>query len=195
MKGYKAFSDIELIQLLKQSDHAAYNEIFHRYFDLTYIHACKKLDDKEQAEDVVQEVFAYLWFKRESIPQVNNIAAYLFTSMRNKIFDIFAHEQVKTKHLDSLKEYLISNTTVSTDHRIREKELNAYIEQSIQALPRKMRLVFELSRKEQLSYKEIAEQTSTTENNVSKQINSAIKILRMKLGGLIILLQLLNYLK
>jgi RNA polymerase sigma-70 factor (ECF subfamily) len=52
----------------------------------------------------------------------SNLAGYLFTAVRNKIFDLFAHEQVKTRHLDSLKEYLGRNAGPPTDHRVRENE-------------------------------------------------------------------------
>jgi RNA polymerase sigma-70 factor (ECF subfamily) len=186
--NYKALSDNELLQLLKESDHSAYNEIYYRYFYLLYVHAYKKLHDEEQAKDVVQDVFANLWFKREFSLPSSNLAGYLFTAVRNKIFDLFAHEQVKTRHLDSLQAYLSRNTSTPTDHRVREKELKAYIEKEIRSLPPKMRRMFEMSRLEDLSYKEIAEQLETSENNVSKQVNNALKVLRTKLSGLMFFL-------
>jgi RNA polymerase sigma-70 factor (family 1) len=182
MLGYKNHSDDELVQLLKESDHSAYTEIYHRYFYLIFTHAYKKLRDEDQAKDLVQDIFTTLWFKREFNLPTSNLAGYLFTAVRNKIFDLFAHEQVKSKHTDSLKAYLNRNKSVSADHRVRENELRAYIEKQIQALPSKMKLVFELSRKEELSYKEIATQLNVSENNVSKQVNNAIRILRTKLG-------------
>jgi RNA polymerase sigma-70 factor (family 1) len=182
MHEYKNSSDNELINLLKGSDHSAYNEIYHRYFYLTYIHAYKKLRDEEQAKDIVQDVFATLWFKRDFNLPKSNLAGYLFTAVRNKIFDLFAHEQVKTKHFDSLKDYLGRNASTPTDHRVRENELKAYIEKEIQALPAKMKRIFEMSRKENLSHKEIASKLGTSENNVTTQITTALRILRTKLG-------------
>lgn len=188
MANYSSLPDHELLQLLKGSDHSAFNEIYHRYFHLTYVHAYKKLRDEEQAKDLIQELFATLWFKRDLDLPPTNLPAYLFTAVRNKIFDLFAHEQVKTKHFDSLKEFIQVNASVPTDHLVRERELSAYIERSIQQLPVKMRQVFEMSRKEQLSYKEIAAQLNTTENNVSKQVNNALRLLKTKLGMLLCLL-------
>lgn len=131
MADYKILSDNELLNLLKGSDHSAYNEIYHSYFYLTYVYAYKKLRDEEQAKDIIQDVFATLWFKRDfNLPQ-SNLAGYLFIAVRNKIFDLFAHEQVKTKHIDSLKDYLTRNASTSTDHLIRENQLKAYIEKEI----------------------------------------------------------------
>jgi RNA polymerase sigma-70 factor (family 1) len=180
MASLKPLSDNELIQLLKRSDHSAFNEIYHRYFQMLFVHACQKLSDEEKAKDVIQEVFATLWFKRDMDIQIKNLPAYLFTAVRNKIFDIYAHETVQQKHLDSLEAFLKSNHPVSTDYRIRERELQIYIDKQIEALPPKMKAVFELSRKDQLSHQEIADQLQTNTNNVSKHINGALKILRTK---------------
>jgi len=147
-----------------------------------FVHAYKKVRDEEQAKDIIQDLFTNLWFKRESNSIGTNLAGYLFTSVRNKIFDLFAHEKVKGDYILSLRDFMSSAGNADTDHLIREKQLKAYIDLQIQALPPKMRAIFEMSRKEQLSYKEIAKITNTSENNVSTQINSALRILRAKLG-------------
>lgn len=188
MADYKTLSDDELIQLLKDSDHLAYTEIYNRYFSLLYIHACKKLQDEDQAKDIVQEVFTTLWFKHNLDLQVKDLAAYLFTAVRNKIFDLFAHEKVKSKYLESLNNFYQTNYPVPTDHKIREQQLQEYIDRQIAQLPRKMRTIFELSRKEQLTYQEIAKQLDISENNVSKQVNNALRLIKTKLGSLTALL-------
>ncbi|MDB5122398.1 MAG: hypothetical protein JWP94_527 [Mucilaginibacter sp.] len=182
MADYKTLSDNELIQLLKESDHTAYDEIFKRYFYLIFTHAFKKLRDEEQAKDIVQDVFASLWFKREQYLPASNLAGYLYTAVRNKIFDLFAHQQVEGKYIDSLKDYLSTHHSASTDSLVRENQLKAYIEKEIQALPPKMKRIFEMSRKENLSHREIAEKLRVSENNVSKQVNNALRVLRTKLG-------------
>ena len=187
MDDLRTASDHDLIQLLKESDHSAYKEIYKRYFHLLFIHALKKVRDEEQAKDVVQDVFANLWFKREFSLPSTNLAGYLFASVRNKIFDLFAHEKVKTKYLDSLSAYLETHPGVPTDHRIRERQLEAYIEKQIQMLPPKMKQIFEMSRKDDLSHKEIAQELNTSENNVSKQLNSALRALKTKLSIIFIL--------
>ena len=160
---------------------------------MLFVHAYKKVRDEEQAKDVVQDVFANLWFKREFSLPSTNLAGYLFTSVRNKIFDLFAHQKVATKYLDSLSNYLETHQSSPTDHHIREQELAVYIEQQIQKLPPNMKKIFEMSRKEQLSHQEIAKELNTTENNVSKQLNSALRVLKTKLSILFILLLVICY--
>lgn len=188
MASHKNLSDNELLELLKESNHSAYTEIYHRYFQLIFTHVIKKLQDKELAKDVVHDVFAYLWFKRAHIAQVTDLAAYLFTAARNKVFDLFAHEKVEQKHYDSLRLFLSKNPIFPTDQQTRERDFQAYIDKQVAKLPPKMREIFELSRKEQLSYKEISERLNTSENNVSKQVNNAVRILRTKLSSIFLFL-------
>ncbi|MDN5285397.1 MAG: hypothetical protein JWR38_1671 [Mucilaginibacter sp.] len=148
----------------------AYNEIYRRYFYLTYTHDYKKLRDKEQAKNVVQDVFTSLWFKRETNLPNSSLGGYLYTAVCYKIFDLFAHQEVESKYVESLKDYLSTHSSAPTDHLIREKQLQAYIEKEIDALPPKMKQIFLLSRKENLSHQEIATQLDISTNNVSKQV-------------------------
>jgi RNA polymerase sigma-70 factor (family 1) len=187
---YARLPDAEIMSLIGESDHTAYRELYQRYFHLILTHAFKKLRDEDLAKDVVQEVFTNLWDKRLSLDIASNVAGYLYTAVRNRIFDLFAREQVKGKYLESLAEYLETHQVTAADHRIREQQLQDYIDRQIQALPPKMRKVFELSRKAHLSHREIADAIGTTEGNVSKQVTNALRILRARLGMLMLILVL-----
>ncbi|KLT67110.1 RNA polymerase sigma factor [Pedobacter sp. BMA] len=179
--------DSELLIQLKNGNHSAYTEIYDRYFYLMFTFAYKKLRDEELAKDFVQELFITLWNKRESLSERGKLSSYLYISIRSRILDHFAHQKVESKYLDFLKSYQIK-TNEQTDHLIREKELGKYIDKEIQRLPRKMRQVFELSRKENLSHTEIAKRLEITENNVSQHLSNALKIFRIKLGNIFPLL-------
>lgn len=184
MSGYHVLSDFELITLLKEGDHVAYTEIYQHYYYLMFVFAYKKLRDEDLAKDFVQELFTKLWVKKDTILPEGNLTQYLYISLRSRIFDYFEHQKVETKYLDFLKSYVSENSPAFTDHLIREKQLASYIEKQFQLLPKKMRVAFELSRKENLSNREIAIKLNTTESNISHHINNAIKILRTKLGSL-----------
>jgi RNA polymerase sigma-70 factor (family 1) len=183
IQDYKKLSDNELISLLKEADHAAYEEIYSRYYYLMFVFAFKKLRDEDHAKDVVQDLFTNLWFKREQVLPTSNLAPFLYTSVRNQIINYFIHKGVQSRYMLSIKEYASDRYNPNTDHLIREKELQTYIDKEIMALPRKMRNVFELSKKGNLSNREIAQQLNTTENNVSQHVNNAIRILRVKLSS------------
>jgi len=186
MPSYSSFSDAELAELLKIGDSAAYTIIYNRYFHTLYVHAFRKLNDKQEAQDVVHELFAQLWNKRATLEIRSNLVGYLYAGIRNKILDLISHEQVKSKYIDSLQGFLETNYNV-TDHSIREKQLTELIDKGIADLPIKMREVFELSRKQSLSHKQIAILLNLSEQTVKKQINNALRILRSKIGTMLFL--------
>lgn len=193
MTRYNRYSDEELLKMLKASDHYAYTEIYNRYHYMLLQHAYTKLGDEEQAKDVVQELFVNLWLRRENEMNAANLAGYLYKATRNKILDIFAHQKVRENHVQaSLNDFASNYSYADTDHLVLEKELSAYIERQVQALPRKMREIYELSRKGHYSHREIAEMLNTSEANVSKQMTNAIRILRKKTDTFIIIYFIYN---
>ena len=180
MGDYKQISDNELIGLLKTADPHAFAELFNRYHHPLYLHARRMLGDDDGAKDIVQDVFAATWSKREQLVITSSVHAYLYSSIKNRILNFIAHQKVVSKYEDSLDSFLEQGITY-TDDQVREKELTRIIEREIKLLPEKMREVFELSRNEELSYKEIAERLNISENTVKKQAQRAIKILRLKI--------------
>lgn len=191
MPGYNSYSDSELIALIREGDKLAYAKIYERYFRVLYVHALKKLRSEEEAKDLIQELFTTLWVKREHIAKDVNMAAYLYTSVRNRVLDSFSHRKIEDRYIVSLQGHL-DNDVVAADQGLLEKELVTIIENEIKSLPPKMREIFELSRKNNLSHKEISDKLGVTEQTVSKQVTNALKRLRTKLGASLFLLFLLN---
>ncbi|WP_316823463.1 RNA polymerase sigma-70 factor [Pedobacter gandavensis] len=191
MLNYETISDNELVELLKSGDRGAFTEIYNRYKWLLHSHAYKWTQDREEAKDVVHELFLALWTKRERLSFPENLSAYLYTAVRNRIFNAISHQKTASKYLNSLQAF-IDEEQRATDHLVREKQMTLLIEKEIAALPAKMRAVFELSRKEQLSHKEIAEQLTLSEQTVRKHVQHALKILRLKLG-LVVFLFLISH--
>lgn len=179
--NYILFSDAELMELLKQSDHKAYTTIYNRYKGVLYVHAYKRLGDREEAQDVIQELFTVLWNNRNEIQISTGLAGYLYSAVRNRVIKVISHKHVESSYIGFVKSYFQSSSSV-TDHLIREKMLTAIIENEIDQLPVKMREIFQMSRKEHLSHKEIAEILDLSESTVKKQVSNALKILRGKLG-------------
>lgn len=191
MTEYTNYTDTELAALLKESDHKAYAVIYERYKFLLYAHAYKKLQDREEARDVVQEVFITLWNKRVSVIAQSNLAGYLYTALRNTILNLFARKEVRTRYTDSMAAHF-SYDYSPTDHGIRGQQLATLIDREISALPAKMQEVFVLSRKQHLNRKEISLQLGISEATVDRQIANALKILRARLTVVAYLLVLFN---
>lgn len=176
--------DSELLALLKEGNRSVYTEIYHRYKKLIYLHAYRMLGDSEAAKDIVQELFTQLWIKRKQLHIDRNLSAYLYAAARNRVLDRIARDQRESHYIESLQSFSETYAEL-TDHRVRELELRSLIEKEVSALPPKMRLIFELSRQEHLSHREIAQQLDISEKTVKKQINNALKVLRVKLGSVV----------
>lgn len=184
--SYHQFTDEELADLLRNGDHKAYTVIFERFYGLLFIHACKMLPAEDDAKDVVQELFEILWTRRESLFFEHSLSAYLYAGIRNRIINRMAHQQVKDKYINSLRDFMDCDSYRS-DYQVREREMINIIEKEISALPAKMREVFELSRKEYLSYKQIALKLQLSEQTVRTHVKKALRILRPKLTIIILL--------
>jgi len=187
MHAYQSFTDQTLLTLLRQGDKEAYTVIYDRYKNLLYNHAYKKLGDPEEVKDALQELFTNLWNKRADIPVAMNLSGYLYAGIRNRVLNLLSHKEVEYKYLSSIQRFT-PKEDYSTDLAIREKELADLIQKEIDQLPPKMREVFLLSRKENLTHQEIAGQLAISEQTVAKQVTNALRILRLRLGSLFILL-------
>jgi len=188
MPHYHAYSDKELAYLLNDSDEVAFTEIYNRFYGILYRHGYKSLPDPEALKDVLQEVFVYLWNNRESINPEENLAAYLYTAVRNKLLNNFRHLKIKNDYITSFQNYLDTNKQPEADEAIRIKQLIAIVEAEVAMLPAQMRLIFQMSRNNNFSHQEIADQLNISVLTVRKQVNNSLKILRLKLGSKFFLL-------
>lgn len=181
MNAYNTYSDQELVALMKQGDHAAFNEVYDRYAKKLYYQINKMLRDEDAAKDLVQELFITVWNKAANIREDAKLGGYLYIAAQNSVFKYI--EKGKSKHdfMQSLASFLTELDNSGTE-RLEEKELSMLIDKAIAALPVKMREIFELSRKEEMSYQEIADQLQISTQTVKNQVSSALKILREKTG-------------
>src|ERR1700733_14859831 len=146
MESLHNFTDESLVSLLKEGNREAFAEIYNRYKGLLYIHAFNKLRDEDEAADIVHDLFAALWDKRATLDITGHLSGYLYTATRNRIFKLIAKKSNVQSYITAITESIHSGHCI-TDHRVRQNMLAEIIEKEIAALPTKMRLVFELSRK------------------------------------------------
>jgi RNA polymerase sigma-70 factor (family 1) len=187
MGAYQMHSDLELTRLLQSGDHEAYTEIYNRFKSVLYVHAYNKLRNTEEAKDVVQDLFVSLWNRRSTLQLTGELSSYLYQAVRNRVFRVIERQGLASNHLQSIHQFVISGNNV-TDYLVREHMLRAMIEREIDALPEKMKEIFILSRKMNLSHKEIADELEISDATVKKQVNNALKILRSKLGRSFVLM-------
>lgn len=179
-------SDKELVELLREGSEHSFNAIYNKYASRLYHAAYNLLRNKQVCEDLVQELFVGLWFKRDSL-EILDLRPYLYRSIINKSLMVLRDGKV-TLDLDVI-DMLVDE--YATDGRILDKEMQKNIDREISALPEKCREVFILSRKEQLSHKEIASYLNISVKTVENHLTRALKSLRASLGDFLFLAFLL----
>ncbi|MEJ2882958.1 RNA polymerase sigma factor [Pedobacter sp. GR22-6] len=178
---YYSYSDAQLAELTLQQDDYAYKELYERYWPQLFSFARRLLRDEEDAKDVIQETFIKLHTKLSSIEVEQSVRSYLYRSVRNAIIDRAKHDKIKGNYIEGIRQYMEAGYE-HADAQLQLKELSALIESEIEKLPPKMRAIFELSRKQYMSHKEIAEEVGIDEKTVKKQLSNAIIRLRSRLG-------------
>lgn len=163
-----------------------YETLFMEHYAALARTAFRLLNDTEAAEDVVQDVFCKLWEKKEELQITTSLKSYLFKMVIN--YSLNHLKKNKALHLRETEFSTSQENEVdtTTDH-VNYKETEKRIEKAINDLPPTCRLVFVLSRYEQLSYKQIAEQLGISVKAVENHIMKALKQLRNVLGLIIFL--------
>ena len=186
MNLYRLYTDQELTGLLKSGDHAAFTEIYHRYWPLLFAHARHMLRNNDAPMDIVQEIFTNLWNRSADLQLEISLKAYLYGATRNLTLTQIQKGKRKDHYLSSLVKQFEKGSPV-TDEQVICNEFVERMEKELANLPPKMRAVFELSRKEGLSHKEIAEEMDLSDHAVKKTIHRALKVLRTQLSALLFL--------
>lgn len=181
MSEYKTYTDKQLLNLLKSGDETAMSEIYSRYHGVLYGHAYRRIQDREDARDIVQDLFTSIWDNRQSLQITTSFSSYLYTAVRNRILNIHRNQKVRDEFAVSMQKF-IDEGCRTTEEEVREKELRMLIEKEVAALPPQMRMIFEMSRNLEKTHQEIADQLNLSPLTIRTQVRNALRILRIKLG-------------
>lgn len=184
---YHQLTDEALMQLLRNSDTEAFAEIYHRYWERLALRVLKVVHSREDARDIVQEVFVSIWKRRAEIELKGPLLVYLLKSVRNGAIRYIEKNITRHHYLETLSDSLTVDTT-SPDRHYEYKELKHTLDEAVASLPSRMQEVYLLSRNGEMSYKEIADRLGIAENTVRKQISNALKSLRAYVSESIMLL-------
>lgn len=165
---------------LREGGDVIFAKVYHHFYPLLMSHAYRMLQNEDDASDMVQELFIHLHQKRKDIPARANLATYLYVSLRNRIISLIRKNNTYTGHIANFKNFATSYQE-DTLERIYEKDLAKIIQREIDRLPPRMKEIFELSRFEDMSYKEIGEKLNISPKTVKTQIRNALLALRSQL--------------
>lgn len=181
IKSYTDFTSEELFDLLQQDSPAAFEELYNRYWFQLFISAHKRLRCKEDAEESVQNLFESLWLNRHKITIHTSFENYLFASVRYIVLRM-VYKKSRYPLLSEEKAESASNPDHSTEETILVHDLSRQISELTERLPEKCKRVFEMSRNEMLTNKEIAAILGISEKTVENHITKALHIIRNNLS-------------
>ncbi len=168
------YEDNQLVADLVNDDESAFCFLYAKYRRKLYLFALAFLKSGDAAEDIVQDVFTLIWEKRKFLDPDVSFQSYLYTITRNRVLNYIRDNTNK----QSLEEIIYAEAIDSGDDtfdKITADELTHLLEQSVEILTSRQKEVYILSRKEGLSYQEIANKLNISVGTVGDHITDALK--------------------
>jgi RNA polymerase sigma-70 factor (family 1) len=170
----------KVLETIQSGNESAFEMIFRTYYQPLCRYAYSFLDDKEEAEEVVQSTFITVWEKRKTLDIQTSLKSYLYRMVRNACLNVIKHEKIKQQHV--AHELAVTESSYeSVSQKVHASELESKITEAMKALPEQCRIVFQLSRFEELKYQEIADQLKISVKTVENHMGKALKIMREQL--------------
>lgn len=164
---------------LFEDDTLAFDEIYQRYWTIMFRSAYNILREREACMDIIQELFVWFWTHRHSV-KVNSVKGYLLAAVKFKVANYIRDGKIRETFFEEVRK--AGEPVGSLEESVEVKELLSVISEFTQDLPEKCREVFQLSRYEHLSNKEIAERLGISVKTVENQMTTALKKLRSSLA-------------
>lgn len=165
---------------------AIFEEAFIAHFKGLHSYALTIVRDEDTAEEMVQNVFFKLWEKKESIRVQQSLSSYLYRAVYNESLNYIRHNKVKLSYqADALKTHDEADNGLS---EAKTRELEWKIQVALNELPEQCRTIFQMSRFEDMKYREIADKMGLSVKTVENQMGKALKLMRIKLAEFLPLL-------
>ncbi|MFT3946801.1 MAG: RNA polymerase sigma-70 factor [Agriterribacter sp.] len=153
-----------------------FDEIYTMYWKKLFTIAYKMLNEKQEAEDVVHDVFVSLWVNRGKV-EIISLENYLHTAVKNLVFTKLKKRAHQLAYIKSLGDQTLTSPSVVAS--IHNKQVLEKIQNEIESLPEKCRQIFKCSRNEGMPVKQIAKKLNISPKTVENQLNKALKQLRL----------------
>ncbi|MET6999861.1 RNA polymerase sigma factor [Chitinophaga defluvii] len=174
-------SDQELLQLIRNDQIAAFEELYHRYWESMYNAAYKRLRNREQCKDLLQDIFADLW-KRKNVVSIDNVSGFLHMAVHYQVYKLVGKQASGPAFLELFDRMAAS--PYAADSRLEEKEFLQVVKAWVNAMPEKRREIFQLHYLENMNTREIADHLHISQKTVQNQLGKAVHHLRDRLSHL-----------
>lgn len=166
---------------IRDGDRQAFKEMFYAYYPRLCAFAAEYVGSTNRARDVVQEVFLTIWERRREWEVRSSLKAYLYQAVRNRALNATRRKDTRQDAFDTLQQNTASVQRRTAEDRVYYYQLSDAVEQAIEQLPPRRRMVFLLHRKHDFTYAEIAQIMDITPKTVENQMGRALKFLRERL--------------
>ena len=183
MKGKDLNSDELLLTRMADGDQEAFTLLYRRHWEPLFITTVRVILNKEDAEDIVQEVFASLWNRRTVLNLTGPLGAYLQTSVKYKAINYIEKNITRRNYAQTLGKAAEVSSPPSAEILLHVKEVQQVVRTVIGNMPPKMQEVYRLSRQQHLSHKEIALRLDISEETVKKHVQHALRLLKGAMGN------------
>jgi RNA polymerase sigma-70 factor (ECF subfamily) len=191
----------EIIKLLNEGNEEAIKLIFDKYYESLCLFAESIIKDHQKSEEIVEDIFIYLWINIKKNPIHFSVKNYLFTSTRNNCLKYLVKLKSEKKIIEqsqySLEDYEILNQ-ISSNYPASNlilKELENKAEMVFLSLPKQCREIYSLNRFENLTYSEIAKKLNLTIGTVKTQMSRAFLKFKKELKDYIPLILFITFLQ
>ncbi|MEL1239450.1 RNA polymerase sigma factor [Flavobacterium flavipallidum] len=194
MAETKAINSKLLVTELMRGNEKAFNELFNIFCNDVYAYSLRMLKNDAFAEEIVQDVFLNIWLHREKLNPDLSFKSYVFTITRNLTFNLIS----KVANSHKLKEEVFYKSQKSyspIEDIIAEADYDVIKNKAIEQLPPKRRIIFEMSRNNEMSYEEISKELNISVSTVKGQISKALAEIRTYLethGDVTLLITLIS---
>lgn len=168
-----------------------FERVFKTWYKSLHAYACTLLRDTAAAEETVQTIFVRLWEKREEIVIREKLSSYLYRAVHNESMNVLKQQKRATAYQSHVMRQPNQPEPEKASEKVRLTELQEKIEEAMNALPEQCRIIFQLSRFEELKYKEIADRLDLSVKTVENQMGKALKLMRLRLLDFLVLLLIL----
>src|SRR5260221_2011823 len=158
-----------------------FEQVFKSHFKSLHAYACTIMRDAMPAEEIVQNIFLKLWEKKEEITIKENVSVHLYRAVHNESLNYLRHRKVRSAYQSYAMRQHKQTEQEKPAEKVVMKELEKKLEVALQELPEQCRTIFQLSRYEDLKYREIADRLRLSVKTIENQMGKALKLLRLKL--------------
>ncbi|MGV8137101.1 MAG: RNA polymerase sigma factor [Mangrovibacterium sp.] len=173
----------DLVKLLKNGDMSAFDIIYKKYSRRLYGFVFRYVKQEADTEEIVQEVFMKIWQSRDKINIYSSFESFLFTVAHNATVNLLKKRATEQKYVDHVKSLQHIDETYELTYEIHYKELKQKFQDLLRELSPRQKEIFQLSREEGLSHKEIAEKLGISVYTVKNHLVTAFSFLKSKLDN------------